>query len=46
MSQERVEQEDRELIQRIASKDANALDAFYTRYNRIAFSLVIRIVRN
>jgi RNA polymerase sigma-70 factor, ECF subfamily len=46
MSQERVEQEDRELIQRIASKDANALDAFYTRYNRIAFSLVFRIVRN
>src|SRR5262245_21166782 len=41
-----VEQDDRVLIQRIASKDANALDVFYTRYNRIAFSLVLRIVRN
>ncbi len=43
---ERVQQEDRELIQRIASKDANALDAFYTRYNGVAFSLVLRIVGN
>src|SRR5581483_5944818 len=42
----RVEQEDRECIQRMASKDANALDAFYTRYNRLAFSLVFRIVGN
>ena len=42
----RVEQEDRELIQRMASKDADALDAFYTRYNRLAFSLVFRIVSN
>src|SRR5580693_6388982 len=42
----RAEQEDRELIQRIASKDADALDAFYTRYNRLAFSLVFRIVGN
>jgi RNA polymerase sigma-70 factor (ECF subfamily) len=42
----RVEQEDRELIQRMASKDADALDAFYTRYNRLAFSLVFRIVGN
>jgi RNA polymerase sigma-70 factor, ECF subfamily len=41
-----VEQDDRALIQRIASKDADALDVFYTRYNRIAFSLVFRIVRN
>ena len=40
----RIEHEDRELIQRMASKDANALDAFYTRYNRVAFSLVLRIV--
>ena len=46
MSEPQVEQEDRELIRRIASKDANALDAFYTRYNGIAFSLVFRIVRN
>ena len=42
----RVEQEDRELIQRMAAKDANALDAFYTRYNRLAFSLVFRIAGN
>src|SRR5215470_9976662 len=40
----RIEQEDRELIQRMASKDANALDVFYTRYNRVTFSLVLRIV--
>src|ERR1700681_2776417 len=42
----RVEQEDRELIQRMASKDADALDAFYSCYNRLAFSLVLRIVGN
>ena len=42
----RVEHEDRELIQRMASKDADALDAFYTRYNRLAFSLVLRVVGN
>jgi len=44
--QERVEKEDRELVQRMASKDAKALDAFYTRYNRVAFSLILRIVGN
>ena len=44
--QNQVEYDDRVLIQRMASKDANALDVFYTRYNRIAFSLVFRIVRN
>src|SRR5919108_4412840 len=43
---ERVKKEDRELIQRMASKDASALDTFYTRYNRIAFSLILRIVGN
>ena len=42
----RVEKEDREWIQRMAEKDAAALDAFYTRYNRIAFSLILRIVGN
>jgi len=41
-----VEREDRQLIQQMASKDANALDAFYKRYNRVAFSLVLRIVGN
>jgi RNA polymerase sigma-70 factor, ECF subfamily len=44
--EQRIEQEDRELIRRIASKDADAMDAFYTRYNRLAFSLVFRIVSN
>jgi RNA polymerase sigma-70 factor (ECF subfamily) len=42
----RVEQEDRQLIQRMAAKDAAALDAFYARYNRLAFSLIFRIVGN
>ena len=40
----RIEQEDHELIRRIASKDADALDAFYSRYNRLAFTLVFRVV--
>ncbi len=43
---QRVEKEDRDLIQRMASKDATALDAFYGRYNRLAFGLVFRIVGN
>ena len=38
--------DDRELIRRMASKDADALDAFYERYKRLAFSLVFRIVGN
>lgn len=42
----RVEQEDRDLIRRMASKDADALDAFYERYNRLAFSLVLRVLGN
>jgi RNA polymerase sigma-70 factor (ECF subfamily) len=41
-----VEQEDQELIQRMGARDANALDAFYSRYHRLAFSLVLRIVNN
>jgi len=40
----RIEQEDRELIRRMASKDSQALDAFYDRYHRVAFSLIYRIV--
>src|SRR5262245_17297426 len=43
---DRTELQDREWIRRMASKDSNALDAFYTRYNRLAFSLVLRIVGN
>ncbi len=42
----RVEKEDRDLIQSMASRDATALDAFYDRYNRVAFGLILRIVRN
>ena len=41
-----AEKDDRELIQRMASKDANALDAFYSRYNRLAFSLIFSILGN
>jgi RNA polymerase sigma-70 factor, ECF subfamily len=44
--EKQVEQEDRQFIQRMASKDAAALDAFYARYNRIAFGLILRIVGN
>src|SRR5262245_23896259 len=44
--EKQIEGEDRELIRRIAEKDARALDAFYTRYNRLAFTLVLRIVSN
>ena len=39
-------EQDRDFIRRIASKDAAALDAFYERYNRLAFSLVLHIVGN
>lgn len=38
--------EDLELIRQMAAKDARALDAFYERYKRAAFSLVYRIVGN
>lgn len=38
------EQQDRELIERIVKQDHQALDEFYTRYNRVAFGLVLRIV--
>src|SRR5215471_17863642 len=40
----RVDEADRDLVRRMASKDSKALDAFYERYNRLAFSLVLRIV--
>src|SRR5262245_23512366 len=41
-----IDREDHVLIQRMASKDASALDEFYTRHNRLAFSLVLRILGN
>ena len=40
-----IELDDKDLIRRMASSDARALDTFYDRYNRIAFTLVLRIVR-
>jgi RNA polymerase sigma-70 factor (ECF subfamily) len=40
----RIENRDKELIRRMALKESTALDEFYERYNRIAFSLVFRIV--
>ena len=47
MSKEKlVEQDDAELIRRLAAKDAKALEAFYERHKRLAFSLVFRIVGN
>ena len=39
-----IEREDRDLIRRMGTKDAAALDAFYARYHRLAFSLIFRIV--
>lgn len=45
MGDERViEQEDRDLIRRMAARDADALDSFYSRHNRLAFTLIFRIV--
>lgn len=44
--EKRVEEEEREWIRRMASKDADALDALYRRYSRVAFGLVLRIVGN
>lgn len=40
----RADEADRELIRRMASRDSKALEAFYDQYNRLAFSLVLRIV--
>jgi RNA polymerase sigma-70 factor (ECF subfamily) len=40
-----IETDDKELIQRMASKEAQALEAFYERYSRIVFTMILRIVR-
>jgi RNA polymerase sigma-70 factor (ECF subfamily) len=45
MTDERVDQENIEILRRIALKDAAALETFYDRYNRLVFSLVLRILR-
>lgn len=42
---ERVDRENIELLQRMALRDAEALETFYDRYNRLVFGLVFRIVR-
>ena len=39
-------EQDRDLVQRMASKDVNALDAFYERHNALVFSFAFRIVEN
>jgi RNA polymerase sigma-70 factor (ECF subfamily) len=44
-AEERVDFEDQDLMRRIAQKDAKALEAFYERYYRVAFALVLRIVK-
>jgi RNA polymerase sigma-70 factor (ECF subfamily) len=41
-----TENEDRELILRMAADDGDALDAFYTRHNRLVFGLLSRILPN
>jgi RNA polymerase sigma-70 factor (ECF subfamily) len=45
MKEEHIEIDGQELIRRMAARDARALEAFYDRYNRIAFTLVLRIVK-
>jgi RNA polymerase sigma-70 factor, ECF subfamily len=40
-----VERDDQDLLRRMALKDAQALELFYDRYYRVAFALVIRIVK-
>jgi RNA polymerase sigma-70 factor (ECF subfamily) len=42
---ERTDLENLELIRKIALRDAAALDAFYERYHRLVFSLVLRVIR-
>jgi len=42
---DRADRDNIELIRRMALKDAQALETFYDRYNRLVFSLVLRIIR-
>ena len=46
MSQGQIEREDADLIRRMQAKDAAAADAFYSRYNRLAFTVIFRILGN
>lgn len=42
---DRADRDNIDLIRRMALKDAQALETFYDRYNRLVFSLVLRIIR-
>jgi RNA polymerase sigma-70 factor (ECF subfamily) len=42
---ERTDLENLELMRKIALRDSAALDAFYERYHRLVFSLVLRVIR-
>src|SRR5678815_3786031 len=44
--QERIEQQDRDFIRRMTAREAAAADGFYSRYNRLAFALIFRILGN
>jgi RNA polymerase sigma-70 factor (ECF subfamily) len=46
MPEDKREYEDRELVRRMVSKDATALDAFYAHYNRFTFGLILKILGN
>ncbi|MBI4473712.1 MAG: sigma-70 family RNA polymerase sigma factor, partial [Acidobacteria bacterium] len=41
-----LEVDDCDLVERMATRDADALGVFYDRYNRLVFGLVLRIVGN
>jgi RNA polymerase sigma-70 factor (ECF subfamily) len=40
-----AKRDDHELVRRMALKDGRAFEAFYDRYHRVTFTLVLRIVR-
>jgi RNA polymerase sigma-70 factor (ECF subfamily) len=42
---DQAELEDLDLLRRMTSQDPQAFEAFYDRYNRVVFALVIRIVK-
>jgi RNA polymerase sigma-70 factor (ECF subfamily) len=46
MTMECIGHNDDELIRGMVSRDAEALEIFYDRYNRIAFTFVLRIVKS
>jgi RNA polymerase sigma-70 factor (ECF subfamily) len=45
MSSEDQAEQDEDLLRRMSSQDSRALEIFYDRYYRVAFALVIRIVK-